>query len=257
VSLPFDHAASVPRPNCLVFALGPEQTAMLRSKPVSDGGLFPTLWTAFHAYLWAWTRQREQIIGTVHASRDRAEVLDVSGCFVHFLPLRATLVEDETVGQLVKRNAEETLRVFEFVSCPLAKIFEAVAPPPKPRGNPLYNVAFELHFAPSSAPTAAAAHDDAVRFSDFSAPQPIPAARVDLLVSANQGERDISLSVFYDEARFDPATIQAFARGYRQVLDFILTHPELPLVELVDRLGAPARTPPTRAGRRAPRPTRG
>jgi non-ribosomal peptide synthetase component F len=57
---------------------------------------FMVFLTALGITLRQWTKQRDLVLGTVVAGRNRQELENVIGCFMTFLPLRLKISDDET-----------------------------------------------------------------------------------------------------------------------------------------------------------------
>src|SRR5690349_6429657 len=105
--------------------------------------------TALTIVLAKWARQNDLVIGTVVAGRTRRELETLIGCFINFLPLRASISGNPTLLELLGEVRSTVLEAYAHQDCPFEKIVEAVHPARKaPQNSPLYNVAFLMQNFP-------------------------------------------------------------------------------------------------------------
>jgi amino acid adenylation domain-containing protein len=88
------------------------------------------------------TGQTDFVIGTVVAGRDRAEIENLIGCFMNFLPLRLALPDPAATVQSIQAVSQVVREAQLHQDCPFEKIVAAVNPERGNNRNPLYNVAF-------------------------------------------------------------------------------------------------------------------
>jgi hypothetical protein len=90
--------------------------------------LYMTLLASLAAVLNKWTRQSDLVLGTVVAGRTRAEVENLVGCFMNFLPLRVKFAEGESLREVLARVKATVLQSQSWQDCPFEKIVETVNP---------------------------------------------------------------------------------------------------------------------------------
>src|SRR5439155_14014426 len=74
--------------------------------------LFMVLLAGFKALLYRYSGQRDLVVGSPIANRNRAELEQLIGFFVNTLALRTSLDRDPSYGQLIHRVREVTLAAY-------------------------------------------------------------------------------------------------------------------------------------------------
>ncbi|HEU5124960.1 MAG TPA: amino acid adenylation domain-containing protein [Verrucomicrobiae bacterium] len=185
---------------------------------------FVILTAALSAVLEKWTHQRDLVIGTVVAGRNRREMEAVIGCFMNFLPIRTRLSGDETGEQLLAKVKAAVLEAQEHQDCPFEKIVEAVNPERRQNQNPLYNVALLLQNFPSEM-----FKSDHLEVSQL--PVDLEAALLDLRFEAEWTKSGLTLACEYKTDLFETETIREFLNSYEQILETLIRQPETRLPE--------------------------
>jgi amino acid adenylation domain-containing protein/FkbH-like protein len=180
---------------------------------------FVVLMTALAITLQKWTNQRDMVIGTVVAGRNRRELENVIGCFMNFLPLRILIQGTQTGREVLAAVRRAAVEAQNHQDCPFEKIVEAVNPERKLNRNPLYNVAllfqnFSLDFF----------NNGPLRATPV--PAMLDAALVDLRFEAEQTAQGISLLCEYNAGLFEPATIEQLVSAFHQSLQTLVHNPE-------------------------------
>ena len=184
-----------------------------------------------------WTGQQDLVVGTVVAGRTRRELENILGCFMNFLPLRATLRDSDTGREVLGRVRTTVLDGQTHQDCPFEKIVEAVNPQRRQDQNPLYNVALLLQNFPAN-----------LFPSETLQAKPIPvsleAALLDLRFEIESTPEGLSLICEYRTDLFEPATVQALLSSWRKVLEALLRNAESHLPEFeIDSALKPDRQP--------------
>jgi amino acid adenylation domain-containing protein/FkbH-like protein len=244
LSLPTDY----PRPP-VRSSLGARRTLMLPDGLVRqlkemnrrEGvTLFISMLAALKIVLFKWTQQRDLVVGTVVANRNKLETENLIGCFMNFLPVRSQLTGDETGRELLERVKASVFEMYAHQDCPFEKIVEAVNPERRLNQNPLYNVAFLLQNFPRT-----------YTFSDTLEAAALPTERhtslLDLRLVAEEVEGGLQLWCEYSTDLFAAETIESFLDNYYQTLEKFAGQSELSLssfelsAELVGRAAAARR----------------
>ncbi|MGK7932257.1 MAG: HAD-IIIC family phosphatase, partial [Microcystaceae cyanobacterium] len=223
INVPTDY----PRPKIQSFRgatyqrLIPE-TLMSRLKKLSqeqETTLFVTFLTALKLLLFKWTQQKDLIVGTVIAGRNRIEIEPLIGCFMNFLALRSKINEEITIIDVLQQENQIVLDAYTNQDYPFEKVVEVINPERNISYNSIYNIALLLQNFPRS-----------------------PLFGDDLEVTPIEGEREIALldqrwEIFEDNQQtflqceystdlFKESTIKALVENYVEILQKILDNPQ-------------------------------
>jgi amino acid adenylation domain-containing protein/FkbH-like protein len=226
--------------------LGPECAVTLsRSLLKSLGELqrnegattFMSLLAGLTILIYRWTGQKDMVLGTVAAGRDRPEVEPLIGCFMNFLPLRLVLKEGETALAVLRQAKAAVLGSYSHGGCPFEKIVEALNPERSRDGYPLYNVAVLLQNFPGM-----------VLSTPHLKGHPIPvdtgAALLDLRFVAEEAGGRLSVTCEYRSDRFQSTTIEWLLLGLNQCLEALAGRPETRVEDIALTPPEPKREPP-------------
>jgi non-ribosomal peptide synthetase component F len=229
LELPTDH----PRPRVPSFrgaaktfslpgALSQSLKALSRWEGVT---MFMLLLAAFKTLLYRYTSQKDIIVGTAVANRNRAEVEQLIGFFVNMLPMRTDLSGNPRFTQLLKRVKEAALGAYAYQELPFDKLVEELQPGREPGKTPLFNIAFGVHNAPREEAqlaglkvTSATVGQEAVRF--------------DLTLWIAEGAEAMRAGWTYSTDLFEEETIIKMQGHFETLLSSIVARPDAPLDEL-------------------------
>ena len=186
-----------------------------------DAGVTPfaLFMTGFHEALARWTGDRDQVIGTVHAGRDRPDTEDLAGCFIQLLPVRLNFPtpagEDGNIDERLSETAT-LLLADQTHSVPIDAVVDACRVERSAGRNPLYNVGLLLHnerFERQLQLDETLSGD--FRFLDTT----VGSAHLDLrLFFFDLEEGRMRLYCEYDTALFREETVRHFGEFYLDVL---------------------------------------
>jgi amino acid adenylation domain-containing protein/FkbH-like protein len=185
---------------------------------------FAVLMTALAITLEKWAHQRDIVIGTVVAGRNRREMENVIGCFMNFLPIRTKIVGDETGQEILAKVKTMVLEAQAHQDCPFEKIVEVVNPERRKNKNPLYNVALLLQNFPAQM----------FKGKDLQTtqiPVDLHAALLDLRFEAELNAHGLSVGCEYKTDLFDAGTIEQFLSSFNQILETFVQNPRTRLSE--------------------------
>jgi len=180
---------------------------------------FVVLMTALAIALRRWTGQRDMVVGTVVAGRNRRELENVIGCFMNFLPVRIPVEGSESGREILAAVRTAAMEAQNHQDCPFEKIVEAINPERKLNQNPLYNVAlvfqnFSLEFFT----------EGPLRATPI--PAYLDAALLDLRFEAEQTAQGLSLLCEYNAGLFERATIERLIASCGQILETLVHAPD-------------------------------
>jgi amino acid adenylation domain-containing protein len=233
LELPADH----PRPEAramrggrlrmkLSKILTNELLALSRSEDVT---LYMALLAAFNVLLGAYSGQRDILVGTPIANRDRVETEGVIGFFINTIVMRADLSGDPTFRELLGRVRETALNAYAHQDLPFEKLVEELKPARDINRNPIFQVTFGLHTI--SGPTATPAGSS---FVDFDFDIDNATAKFDLFVNLEEGSDGLIGEMVYSADLFDESSISRMSDCYEALLNRVVKEPEVRLSALVE-----------------------
>jgi amino acid adenylation domain-containing protein/non-ribosomal peptide synthase protein (TIGR01720 family) len=113
-----------------------------------DATVFMVLLTAYSALLARYTGQMDLAIGTPVANRDQLEIEALVGLFVNTVVLRASMVGEPTVSEMIARVRHAALDAYAHHDLPFEEVVEALAPDRSLAHTPLVQVMFSLQPKP-------------------------------------------------------------------------------------------------------------
>ncbi|UNO41477.1 amino acid adenylation domain-containing protein [Streptomyces sp. MST-110588] len=187
--------------------------------------VFAPLAAATQLLLARWSGQRDIVLGTVDAGRDRAELADLVGFFVDTLALRADVDETLSFAQFVDRARETVREAMDHSLVPFERVVDAVVPERDPSRPPLIQAMMVLQNAPSALPELPGV---------TAAPVELPreAALFDVTLEFWQDAGGgLTGSVEYSTDLFDAGTVERLARNLCTLLGELVTAPHRPMHE--------------------------
>lgn len=188
---------------------------------------FSVLLAAWNVTLATFAGQRDVVVGTLMAGRDRPELESLIGYFVNTVPLRTTIGDRSTFAELVTRVHDKALAIHEHQEAPI----EAIATAAGIDGASLFRVLVALQ------------NHDHWRFTldglDV-APQPpvTPVAVTDLSILMRERADGLLVHVEYAADLLDAAAVDAFLDHVAAVLTILPERDAEPLWDI--ELLAPA-----------------
>jgi len=182
--------------------------------------LFMVVLAAFQALLYRLTYQEDFCVGVPTAGRLDPDLEPLIGCFINTLPVRANLVGDPTVHDLLVRVRRTMFDAFARQALPFGKIVEELRPPRHANYTPIFQVLFDFNTTPRTAAPA----DATMQLEPFELP--LATSKTDLIVDLWHGN-DGALygSVEYDVALFDAAQVAVMMDSYTALLAAIALDP--------------------------------
>ena len=205
----------------------PEQlTDRLREVSRREGAtLFMTLLAAFYVLLFRYTGQRDILVGTPIAGRDREELELLIGFFVNTLVLRGDLSGNPPFTELLARIREMALGAYAHQSMPFERIVEELKPDRDATRTPLFQLMFALQHAGTREFQLPGIQTTPFRLEGAT-------ARFDLFLSMTEGPRDVVGLWEFDTDLFDAARISRMADHLEVLLEAIAAHPERRISDL-------------------------
>jgi amino acid adenylation domain-containing protein len=229
LELPLDH----PRPAISTLRGAKQALVLPRSlseklKALSEKQgvtLYMTLLAAFYTLLYCYTGQRDIVIGSPIANRDRSEIEGLIGFFVNTLALRIRPACDLSFRELLKHVREVTLGAYTHQDLPFEKLVEELQPDRSLSRNPLFQVMFAFQNVPMPALELA---ELKLRLAEGDS----GTAKFDLTLSLWEQAETIGGWFEYSVDLFDEATIGRMCGHFQTLLEAIVADPDKRLAAL-------------------------
>ncbi len=187
--------------------------------------LFMVLFAGFQALLSRYTGQTDITAGTPVANRSRSEIEGLIGFFVNTLVLRTRLNSDPSFVEILSRVREVCLGAYANQDLPFERLVEELRPERHLAANPLFQVAFTVRDA-----TTTAIEFPGAAVSVIDPPEGI--SKFDLTMEIETGEAGFRVGVEYDTALFDADTIDSLLSNFETLLAGAVASPSTLLSQL-------------------------
>ena len=187
--------------------------------------LFMTLLAAFDVLLSRYSGQKDLVVGTPIAGRNRAEVENLIGFFTNTLLMRADLSGDPTFVELLARVRETAMSAYAHQDLPFEKLVEDLNPERDLSRNPLFQVMFALQNLPNDG-----ARIKGIESSAFSTGT--HSAKVDISFVTTEVSEGLRTAVIYNTDLFDSTTIERMLLHFEVLLEGVLDRAESRISQL-------------------------
>ena len=185
--------------------------------------LFMTFFAAYVTLLYRYSGQDDFVIGVPSASRDRAEIEPLIGCFANTLPLRMRLPEQMTFCELLGQVKQHLLDGQEHQALPFEQLVEALAPERTLRYMPIVQVLFTWQMALTTS------FNEKTDLTLSLMPLATLSAKFDLVLQIEEEGEQLVGTWDYDNSLFAPATIARMSGQLLTLLAGIIADPQTPL----------------------------
>ncbi len=193
---------------------------------------FMTLVAAFETLLHHYSGQDDFPIGTPVAGRMRPETEDLIGYFVNTLVLRADVSGDPSFRQMLGRVRQTALQAFDHQEMPFERLVDELKPPRDLSRHPVFQVMFVLQNTPEQS--------QELGDLEISGLEPAAlggrAAEFDLLLSADEHEQGIQLTLDYRTDLFNESTAARMLEHFQTSLEAAVADPDRRVSGLVPQL---------------------
>ncbi|MDZ8067342.1 MAG: condensation domain-containing protein [Nostoc sp. DedQUE08] len=191
--------------------------------------LFMTLLGAFKVLLYWYTGDRDIVVGTDIANRNRIEIENLIGFFVNQLVLRTNLSDNPTFSDLLQRVRKVCLEAYAHQDLPFEKLVGALNPKRDFNQTPLFQVKLILQNAPIHS----------LELSELtltSLDLENQVASVDLLLELTDTEQGIVGLFKYNKDLFDASSITRLINNFKTILSQIIIEPTISLNQLEEMI---------------------
>jgi hypothetical protein len=236
LSLPSDHprpAVQSVRGDTVSRMLSRKLSQALRTLSGDNAATsFMTLLSAFKVLIYRYSGQRDLIVGTPVANRNRTEVERLIGLFVNTLALRADLSGDPAFLSLLDRIKEVVLGAYANQDMPFDLLVDTLHQDRDMSHMPLFQAMFSLNDP--------AQHLYMAGLTLDSMPIGSKTAKFDLTLFMEETDSGLSASLEYNSDLFEAATVERMLGHFEILLWGIAEHPacrisDLPLLTAAER----------------------
>ena len=219
-----------------IFRVSPETSAALRLLGQTQRAApFTVIAAAFMTLLHGWTDQEDLVIGGISSGRDRAETLNLLGCFLNTIPIRAEFSKQDRFLDLLGRVRAATLNALSN-EVPFELLVQKFARDRDPSRAPLVQILIVMEPPLDPLPKG-------WRFAYMDVKA--ETAKFDLQLGLEDREGGFAGSFIYNTDLFERATIESLKSRWLKLLDLIAAAPTRTVGELVASIWQEAsRMPP-------------
>ncbi|WP_414516568.1 amino acid adenylation domain-containing protein [Nostoc sp. PCC 9305] len=186
---------------------------------------FMTFFAAFVTLLYRYTGEKDIVVGTPIAGRNRPEIEGIIGLFVNTLVLRTDFSGNPSFEQLLIRVREVAVQAYAHQDLPFEKLVDALQPVRSLSHLPLFQVMFDLQNVPIPSL-------DLPEIAVSSLPIETGIAKFDLALSIEHTSSLLIAEWEYNSDLFDDATIARMAGNFQTLLAGIVANPQQPISQL-------------------------
>ncbi|MFL6336447.1 MAG: amino acid adenylation domain-containing protein, partial [Pyrinomonadaceae bacterium] len=203
----------------LPIAMPPELLDGLKALARREGAsLFMLLLAAFKVLLYRYSGERDVVVGSDIANRNRGETEGLLGFFINQLVLRTDLSGDPTFRALLGRVRETALDAYAHQDVPFEKLVEALQPERHLSRSPLFQIKFTLQNMPVET---LELPELSLKMLDVRG----HTSRYDIGIGIGEGEGGLYGLVEYSTELFDRTTVERMFRHYQTLLESVVADP--------------------------------
>ncbi|WP_433946005.1 amino acid adenylation domain-containing protein [Paenibacillus sp. SN-8-1] len=197
----------------------------MKSRNVS---LYELLLTAYSIFLHSYTRQEDMIVGALVAGRQHADLEQMLGAFVNYVPVRFQIDARLTFDEYIKQATAHMQEDFGNQQYPFDEIVALTGSMTEPSRNPLFDTMVILH---NQMDMYQALASDAIKATYY----PLPGCtskldfKLDVFVS---GDSELEGVWEYNTNLFRKETVERFSVHLLRLLDQVILNPNTRLGDL-------------------------
>lgn len=185
-----------------------------------EATFFMTLMAAYQTLLFRYTGERDVLVGTPMANRDRVELENLIGLFVNTLVLRTGFQGDPSFRALLNQVRATTLEGLSHHDVPFERVVEELSLERDTSRNPLFQVLFAFQNVPIPKLVAEGLTLERFEFQETT-------ARLELELDLQEMPYGFVGWLGYNADLFDGATVERMARNFRVLLEAVAEDPDV------------------------------
>jgi hypothetical protein len=191
---------------------------------------FMTVMALMNVWLFRYTGQSDILVGTPVSNRTQVETEQLIGLFLNTLVFRTQIDADARFADLVNQVRANALEAYDHQGVPFEKLVDELNVVRDPGRNPLFQVMLNM----------ASEFNDRLEFSglllgEWMQPSSLQ-ARFDIHLNARPMNAGLELSLTYNCALFQAATIDPMLKNLVELLRLVVDNPEIVISQLVARV---------------------
>ena len=186
--------------------------------------LFMLLLAAFKVLLYRYSGEREVVVGTGIANRNRVETEGLIGFFVNMLVLRTEVEREWSFVEMMKRVEEVCVGAYAHQDVPFEKLVEELQPERNLSHTPLFQVVFVLQNAPITLYFPGLVIKPLKM--DFGL------THFDLTFLMEETDDELQGILEYNTSMFDAQTVAQLLKSYESILKEIVKQPGRQLLDI-------------------------
>ena len=190
-----------------------------------NSSLFMMLMTAFYILLWRYTGQKDIVVGSPFAGRNRTEFENMIGLFINVLPMRTELNGEASFITTLKQVREVSLETLDNQDVPFDALVSELSPERTHDHHPVFQVMFTVQQPPLRD-----LNLNGLSSSSLSLETRPLAYDLTLVAIEEDGETAIHMS--YNKDLFEKSTIVRMVDNYQQLLHAIVADPDRRICDL-------------------------
>ena len=233
VELPLDHSRKPIQTfngGRVAFTLDKETTAQLyRLNQEEDATLFMSLLTLVNIFLYRYSGQKDIIIGSPIANRQRPELHHLVGFLVNTLVYRDRVDPDKSFRQLLAETKQEALACYRFQDYPFDLLVEQLGLDRDLSQSPLFNVMLAHNNAETEDANLAMT---GVTISQYSHSDDFNMSKFDLIFFMDEIAGEVHTRIEYNSDLFDRGSIDRMAANFLSLVGHVLMDVDIPASRL-------------------------
>ncbi|WP_374964210.1 amino acid adenylation domain-containing protein [Lysinibacillus sp. RS5] len=170
------------------------------------------LLAAFKVLLYRYTNEKDILVGTPVAGRNRKEIENIIGCFINTLVIRTQIVEDQSFDDYVRHVRNTCLEAYMNQDIPFEKLVEILSPDRSLTTSPIFQVLFTFQNTISV--------EEELLGLDVTPLEVVnEKAKYDLSLFMADDKEGLRGEIQYNQDIFDPSTIERMAHHFLNILD--------------------------------------
>jgi len=182
--------------------------------------LFSVLLSGYYLMLWAYSKQKDIIVGTPVANRHYSEVENLIGFFVNSLALRITIDQQMDIKEYITKVSEEVIQAQVFQDLPFEMLVGEIINNQNTSKHPIFQVLFVVQSFGSEVNNGGDGKDDISSLIKPYEKENIiyNIARFDISTYMDDSKEAISGRFNYATSIYEESTIQAMISTYKHIL---------------------------------------